>query len=140
MPGRDSPINGEFDERDTKIRGDRAMRSGVDDRKVRRHTGLQFTRLQAVKRSGIHRHQSDELPQGQDIFIYKFTQTEGKSSLKADHTAGRFRKRKRFLLFCMRRVIGGDDVQRSVGQALEYGLPVAFGAQRGIDLCEGPPS
>ena len=69
--------------------------------------------------------------------LYKMADRKGEGGLQTDHAAGGLHKGLLFLVRCVRRVVGGDQVDRAVLEALDDGEPVSLGAEGRIDLGKG---
>ena len=65
---------------------------------------------------------------------HKIRDAQGKRGLQPDDTAGRLGERLGLLLGGMRRVVGGDDVDCTVLQALDDGVTVRLRSQRRVHL------
>ena len=85
----------------------------------------------------VHRHQLDQPRQPDDAAVHQPIERNRNRRLEADDAERRAIELDVLLVGVMRRVIGGDDVDAAVGDALQHGVAVAGLAQRRVHLGVG---
>ena len=110
--------------------------TGVKQDKVGRRTLADAAGIEMIEIRRIAGEAGEELPHGQISGLHKVFQAQGESSLQADHSAGSLGEILRLFEIRVGRVIGGDQVDRAVRQALYDRAAVLLCAQRRVYLGE----
>ncbi len=85
-------------------------------------------------RAGPDRQQLDQPRQSDDARVHEPIEAERKRRLETDDAERRAVELERLLVGMMRRVVGGDDVDRPVAEALDHRRTIGLFAQRRIHL------
>ena len=88
-------------------------------------------------RAGAVDSRSISVQQRQVTGLDEVRERQRESGLQTDQSRRRVLELLVLLLQRVRRVVGGDRIDRAVGQALDHRDPIGFGAQRRIDLGVG---
>ena len=117
-----------------KLCGNRPLPVGIENGEIRWRSYFHTAGVQVIEIGRIAGHAGQHLQHCQVSRLHQMADREGESGLQTDHAAGGLNKGLLFLVRCVRRVVGGDQVDRAVLEALDDGEPVSLGAERRVDL------
>ena len=137
-PRSSQPSNGVFFERErSRPRLDAHLQVGRKDGDVRRGTFRQTAARHPQDPRRIHRQQLDEASQRNQPAMHQPIERQRHRRLEADDPERRTVELHLLLVVVMRRVVGGDDVDRAVGDAGEHRVAIRRLAQRRVHLGVG---